>query len=126
MNGAITSVIKTETQYNEALQEIDKLMNNVESGTPLGNKLELLILLVSDYEDKHYSIPDPDPIEAIKFRMEQLNMTSKNLGELLGYKERASEILNRKRRLTLDMIRKISTHLGIPSATLIKEYELQK
>ena len=118
----ITSIIKSEKEYDLALQEIASMMNKVEPGTPLGDRLELLILLVSDYEDKNYHIPDPDPVEAIKFRMEQLNMKSKDLGKILGYKERASEILNRKRKLTLAMIRKISKQLDIPAAILVQDY----
>ena len=125
MNGAITSILKNEAQYDEALKEIELLMGNVEPDTVEGNRLELLVLLVTAYEKEHFFIPSPDPIEAIKFRMDQLDMTSKQLGQILGYKERASEILNRKRRLTLNMIRKINSHLGIPPSTLIQEYELK-
>ena len=74
----INSVLKTEQEYQQALQEIEGLMNNVEPNTPEGNRYELLCLLVGDYEDKHYPIDDPDPIDMIKFRMDQLNMKSKD------------------------------------------------
>lgn len=122
----INSVLKTEQEYQQALQEIEGLMNNVEPNTPEGNRYELLCLLVGDYEDKHYPIDDPDPIDMIKFRMDQLNMKSKDLGDIIGYKQRASEILSRKRRLTLSMIRKINASLGIPMDVLVKEYELAR
>jgi len=122
----INSVLKTEQEYQQVLQEIEGLMNNVEPNTPEGNRYELLCLLVGDYEDKHYPIDDPDPIDIIKFRMDQLNMKSKDLGDIIGYKQRASEILSRKRRLTLSMIRKINASLGIPMDVLVKEYELAR
>ncbi len=120
----IKSVIKTEIEYQETLAEVEKLINNVEPNTIEGDRYELLCLLIEDYENKHFPIDDPDPIEMIKFRMDQLNLKSKDLGEILGYKERASEILSRKRRLTLSMIRKINASLGIPVDVLVKEYEL--
>ncbi len=120
----INSVLKTENEYQQALKEIESLMNNAEPNTAEGNRYELLCLLVGDYEDKHFPIDDPDPIEMIKFRMDQLNLKSKDLGEIIGYKQRASEVLSRKRRLTLSMIRKIHAALGIPIDVLVKEYEL--
>ncbi len=122
----INSVIKTEEAYKTVLNEIEGLINKVEPNTPNGDRYELLCLLVQDYEDKQYPIDDPDPIEMIKFRMDQLNLKSKDLGIILGYKERASEILSRKRRLTLAMIRKINTALGIPMDILVREYELSQ
>lgn len=120
----IKSIIKTEADYDRALEEIADLMNNVEPNTPEGDRYELLCLLVENYEEKTYPIDDPDPIEMIKFRMEQLNLQSKDLGKIIGYKQRASEILSRKRRLTLSMIRKINSSLDIPVDILVKEYEL--
>jgi HTH-type transcriptional regulator/antitoxin HigA len=122
----INSVIKTEQAYKTVLNEIEGLINKVEPNTPGGDRYELLCLLIQDYEDKLYPIDDPDPIEMIKFRMDQLNLKSKDLGIILGYKERASEILSRKRRLTLAMIRKINTALGIPMDILVREYELSQ
>lgn len=121
----ITSTLKTGQEYVRALKEIEQLMNTVEPNTPEWNRFELLCLLVENYEDKHFLIPDADPIEMIKFRMKQLNMKSKDLGEILWYKQRASEILNRKRRLTLPMIRKIHQYLNIPMDILTREYSLK-
>lgn len=123
---AIKSILTNEKEYQSALKEIEGLINNVKKNTPEGNRFELLCLLVENYEDKHFPIDDPDPIDMIKFRMDQLNLKSKDLGKILGYKERASEILSRKRRLTLSMIRKINASLGIPIDILVKEYELKQ
>lgn len=114
-------IIKTEKDYNAALERLEKIFD-AEPGTKQGDELELLALLIENYEDEHYPIDPPDPIEAIKFRMEQLGMKQKDLGEILGLKSRASEILNRKRKLTLKMIRAINKELRIPSEVLIKEY----
>jgi len=121
---AINSVLTNEKEYEAALKEIELLFNKIEPGTPEGNRFELLCLLVENYEEKNYRIEEPDPIDMIRFRMDQLNLKSKDLGEILGYKERASEILSRKRRLTLSMIRKINAALGIPLEILVKDYEL--
>jgi HTH-type transcriptional regulator/antitoxin HigA len=114
-------IIKTEEDYQSALKRLDKIFDS-EPGTKEGDELELLALLIEDYEDKHYPIGPPDPVEAIKFRMEQLGMKQKDLGEILGLKSRASEILNKKRKLTLKMIRAINKELRIPTEILIKEY----
>lgn len=122
----INSVIKTEQDYLFRLKEVGELINTVQPNTPEGDRYELLCLLIENYEEKHFHIEDPDPIEMIKFRMDQLNLKSKDLGRILGYKERASEILSRKRRLTLSMIRKINVSLGIPVDILVKEYQLAR
>jgi len=82
----------------------------------------LLSLLIEKYEDEHYPIEAPDPVEAIKFRMEQTGMTKKELAEVIGYRSRVSEILNRKRKLNLKMIRNLHEKLNIPYESLIKEY----
>ena len=87
-----------------------------------GDELELLTLLIDNYEEDRDPIDFPDPIEAIKFRMEQLGYKQKDLAEALGLKSRVSEILNRKRKLTLDMIRKLNEELGIPTDVLVREY----
>lgn len=87
-----------------------------------GDELELLSLLIDNYEQEKVLIDFPDPIEAIKFRMEQLGYKQKDLAEALGLKSRVSEIINRKRKLTLDMIRKLNEELGIPTEVLVKEY----
>ncbi len=94
---------------------------------PAFKEAELLVMLIERYEDEVEEVfKDPDPIEVIKFRMEQNNMKSKDLGEIVGGKSKASEILNKKRRLTLNMIRRINKVLGIPAELLINEYELAK
>ena len=86
--------------------------------------MELLALLIDNFEKSTYPIEFPDPIEAIKFRMEQLGYKQKDLAEAIGLKSRVSEILGRKRKLTLDMIRKIHVELGIPTSVLIQDYKL--
>ena len=113
--------IKTEDDYNLALKRLDKIFD-AEPGTKNGDELEILALLIEDYENKHYPIGPPDPIEAIKFRMEQMNINQNQLGEIVGFKSRASEILNKKRKLTLKMIRKLSEKLNIPTEILVREY----
>lgn len=82
----------------------------------------MLALLIENYEDQHYPIDSPDPIGAIEFRMEQMGLTQNDLADIIGYRSRASEILNRKRKLTLNMIRKINQALGIPAEVLVKSY----
>lgn len=121
----VNKPITTEQEYESALKELEPIFE-ADPNTPDGQKAELLSILIEAYEDKHYPIPASDPIEAIKFRMEQMNMKSKDLGVIIGYKERASEILNRKRKLTLPMIRRISTKLNIPTAVLVQEYQIIK
>ena len=117
-------IIHTSQQYEDALAQIDTLMDTAKKWTPEGDMLELLVLLVQDYENKQFPIPSPDPVEAIRYRMEQLSMKNKDLWEVIWYPTRASEILNRKRRLTLPMIRKIHKFLQIPLSLLVKEYSL--
>ena len=121
----VNKPITTEQEYESALKELEPIFE-ADPNTTDGQKAELLSILIEAYEDKHYPIPASDPIEAIKFRMEQMNMKSKDLGVIIGYKERASEILNRKRKLTLPMIRRISTNLNIPTAVLVQEYQIIK
>lgn len=114
-------IIKTEAEYQSVLERLKRIFD-AEPGTKAGDELELLALLIEDYEDRHYPIDQPDPVEAIKFRMEQLGMKQKDLGEILGVKSRASEILHKKRKLTLKMIRALNKELGIPPEVLIREY----
>lgn len=120
----IISVIKTSEEYDKILHEIEELMNNVEPDTIEGDRLELLILLTTDYEDKNYPIEAPDPIEAIKFKMEESGLRQKDLVDIMGAESRVSEILNRKRKLTIDMIRGISSKLNISLSTLVQDYQL--
>ncbi len=113
--------IKNENDYQEALRRLE-LIFDAKRGTIEGDELEILSILIDRYENEHFPIGMPDPIEAIKFRMEQMGMKQKDLAEALGFKSRVSEILNKKRKLTLDMIRKLSTTLNIPTDVLVQEY----
>lgn len=114
-------VIKTKKEYNEALKRLEKVFDAM-PGSSKGDELEILALLIDQYEKEHFPIPTPDPIEAVKFRMEQLGMKQKDLAETIGFKSRVSEILNKKRKLTLEMIRKLNEELNIPTSILIKVY----
>jgi HTH-type transcriptional regulator/antitoxin HigA len=114
-------VLKTEEDYNNALKRLDEVFDAQEN-SPLGDEAELLVLLIEKYEEEHYPIDAPDPIEAIRFRMEQLNMNKKDLADVIGYKSRVSEILSRKRKLSLSMIRKLHKKMRIPYDSLLTEY----
>jgi HTH-type transcriptional regulator/antitoxin HigA len=114
-------VIKTEKDYQIALKRLEVIFE-AKKGSKNGDELELLSLLIDNYEKEKIPIDLPDPIEAIKFRMEQLGYSQKDLTEVIGLKSRVSEILNRKRKLTLDMIRKLHEVLGIPTEVLVREY----
>lgn len=113
--------IKTELDYQNALKRLEVIFD-AKAGTYEGDELEILGLLIDDYENKHFPIDLPDPIEAIKFRMEQLGYTQNDLSKILGQKSRASEILNKKRKLSLEMIRKLNLILNIPTNVLIQAY----
>src|SRR5687768_299904 len=114
-------VIKTEKEYQKALRRLEMIFDATRNSKE-GDELELLSLLIDNYEQEMAPIEFPDPIEAIKFRMEQLGYKQKDLADALGLKSRVSEILNRKRKLTLDMIRKLNEELGIPTDVLVREY----
>jgi HTH-type transcriptional regulator/antitoxin HigA len=111
--------IKTDADYRAALKEIEGLMT-AKLNTPEGDRLDVLVTLVEAYEAKHYPIDLPDPVEAIKFRMEQAGLTVKDLEPYIGRSNRVYEILNGKRPLTLGMIWKLNQGLGIPAESLIK------
>ncbi len=111
-------VLKTEDQYNEALKRLETIFD-APAETPEGEEAELLSILIEKYEDEHYPIEAPDPVEAIKFRMEQMGMNNQELAEVIGYKSRVSEIFNHKRKLTLKMIRNLHDKLNIPYESLI-------
>ena len=113
--------IKTEKDYEKALERLEKIFD-AELGSKDGDELEILSILIEKYEKEKFPIGMPDPIEAIKFRMEQLGMKQKDLAEVVGLKSRVSEILNKKRKLTIDMIRKLSKSLSIPTEVLIQDY----
>jgi len=112
--------IHTEEDYRQVLAEIETLMD-AESGSEEGERLDLLVTLVEAYERRHYPLDLPDPVEAIKFHMEQQGMTPKDLQPMIGRLNRVYEVLNRVRPLTLPMIRKLYRQLGIPAESLIKE-----
>lgn len=116
--------IRTEADCGAAMHEIDHLWGAA-FGSPGGDKLDVLVTLVEAYEEKHYPIPPPDPIEAISHRMESQGMTRRDLEPYLGSRARVAEVLNRRRTLSLSMIRKLQRGLGIAADILIQPYELQ-
>ncbi len=114
--------IHTREDYKTTLKEISALMeSDPKSGTPAGDRLDVLATLVQAYEAKHFPVGSPDPVEAIKFRMEQSGLSVKDLEPMIGKRNRVYEILNRKRPLTLAMIRRLHRNLGIPASVLIAE-----
>jgi HTH-type transcriptional regulator/antitoxin HigA len=112
--------IKTKVDYRAALKEIEALMT-ARAGSPEGERLDILVTLVEAYEKRHFHFDLPDPVEAIKFRMEQMALAPKDLVPMIGQINRVYEVLNRKRPLTLQMIRRLHQKLGIPAESLIKE-----
>lgn len=116
--------IRTEADYKNALTEIDRLWL-AEAGSPDGDKLEIMITLVEAYEEKHHPIPPPDPVEAIIHLMESQSLSRSDLEAYIGSRARVSEVLNRKRPLSLNMIRKLQSGLGIPAEVLIQPYEVE-
>jgi HTH-type transcriptional regulator/antitoxin HigA len=113
--------IRNEKDYQNALKRLE-IIFDAKRGTEQGDELEILSILIDKYENENFPIGLPDPIEAIKFRMEQKGMKQKDLAEVVGFKSRVSEILNKKRKLTLDMIRKLNTTLRIPTEVLVQDY----
>lgn len=111
--------IRTEADYNAALTEIDRLWGSRE-GTTHGDRLDVLLVLAENYEARHHRIDPPDPVEAIKFRMEQMNLTRKDIEPLIGTRARVAEVINRRRPLTLAMIRKLHEKLHIPLESLVQ------
>jgi len=115
--------IKNDADYEAALEEIERLFN-AEPDTPEGDRLKVLVTLVEAFEAKHYDIPPPDPIEAIKYYMESRGLSRRDLEPYIGSRARVSEILNRRRPLSLRMIRNLEAGLGIPAEILIRPCEL--
>ena len=113
--------IKTKKDYQAAMNRLEVIFD-ARPGTPEGDELEVLGILIDKYEQEYYPIGYPDPIEAIKFRMEQLGYSQSDLAKVVGLKSRASEILSKKRKLTLEMIRQLHQALGIPTDVLIQSY----
>ena len=115
--------IKTESDYREALPRLEVIFDAA-VGTPESDEADVLGLMVDEYEKKHYQIGAPDPIEAIKIRMEDMQLKQVDLVNEIGGKSRVSEILNRKRKLTVDMIRKLTKKLSLSPELLINDYQL--
>ena len=113
--------IKTDNDYNQALERLEVIFD-AKKGTQEGDELELLGILIDQYENEKFPIDLPDPIEAIKFRMEQMGYNQSDLANIVGLKSRASEILNKKRKLSLEMIRQLHDRLNIPTDVLIQIY----
>jgi len=111
--------IRTKTDYNNALAELERLWG-AKSGTREGDRLDVLATLIDAYEARHYPMDPPDPIEAIQFRMEQQGLTRKDLEPLIGSRARVAEVMNRKRNLSIDMIRRLHEALGISAEVLIR------
>jgi HTH-type transcriptional regulator/antitoxin HigA len=113
--------IRNEKDYQNALDRLEVIFD-AKRGSEEGDELEILSILIDRYENEHFPIGMPDPIEAIKFRMEQMGMKQKDLVEVIGFKSRVSEVLSKKRKLTLEMIRKLNTSLHIPTEVLVQDY----
>jgi HTH-type transcriptional regulator / antitoxin HigA len=116
--------IRDEHDYEDALAQVNALMH-AEPGTPEGDRLDVLVTLIEAYEARHWPIPAPDPIEAIQVRMEQKNLRNRDLEPMIGSRGRVSEVLTRKRALTLPMIRRLSKALDIRADILIQEVPLR-
>lgn len=114
--------IKTEIDYQNGLKRLEQIFD-AKKGSKEGDELEILAILIDTFEKENYPIEMPDPIDAIKFRMEQMGMKQKDLAEMFGFSSRVSEVLNKKRKLTLDMIRKLSSELQIPTEVLVQDYQ---
>lgn len=115
--------IKSNKDYQKALKRLDEIFDAKEN-TPLGDEAEILSLLIENYEKEHFPIEAPDPIEAIKIRMEEMNLRQKDLVGIIGGKSRVSEVLNKKKRLTVDMIRSLEKNLQISASVLVANYPL--
>ena len=117
----IVKPIKTKKEYIQALERLETIFD-AKKGSKEGDELEVLSIFIEKYEDKNFPIELPDPIEAIKFRMEQLGYNQTDLAKVIGLKSRASEILNKKRKLSLEMVRQLHEKLNIPADVLIQAY----
>ena len=115
--------IKTENDYAASLERLEMIFDAV-VGTPESDEADILALIIDEYEKKHFPIEAPDPIEAIKIRMEEMNLKQVDLIETLGGKSRVSEVLNRERKLTIEMIRNLNKRLNLSAELLINDYQL--
>jgi len=118
-------LIKTESDYRKALNRLDEIFD-AKIGTPESDEADILGMLVDEYEKKHYPIDAPDPIEAIKIRMQEMHLKQVDLVSEIGGKSRVSEVLSRKRKLTIDMIRNLTEKLSLSADLLIKDYQLMR
>ncbi|MFO7933806.1 MAG: hypothetical protein R6U78_06970 [Bacteroidales bacterium] len=116
--------IKTESDYTRALERLEDIFD-APAGTPESDEADILGIIIDDYEKRFYPIEAPDPIEAIKIRMEEMQLRQVDLIPVIGGKNRVSEVLNRKRRLTIGMIRRLATHLNLSVSLLIQDYQLR-
>jgi HTH-type transcriptional regulator / antitoxin HigA len=116
-------LIKTEADYQTALKRLEEIFD-ARIGTTESDEADILGLLIDEFEKKHYHIDAPDPIEAIKIRMEEMQLRQVDLAEVIGGKNRVSEILNRKRKLTVEMIRNLAERLNLSPGLLIRDYKL--
>lgn len=116
-------LIKTEADYQTALKRLE-LVFDAKSGTIESDEADILGLMIDEYEKKHYPIEAPDPIEAIKIRMEEMHLKQLDLADAIGGKNRVSEVLNRKRKLTVEMIRNLTVRLNLSPGLLINDYHL--
>ncbi len=114
-------IIKTKKDYLHSLERFEEIFQ-AKTGTKESEEADVLALLIKEYEDKHYLIKNPDPLEAIKYRMEQQGLTNTDLAQILGYKSRVTDLFNKHRKLNLGMVRKLHNKLNIPLETLIREY----
>ena len=117
--------IRTEADYDTALAEVERLWG-AKSGTPEGDRLDVLATLIEVYEEKHHPMDPPDPIEAIRFRMEQQGLTRRDLEPMIGPRNRVADVLNRKRGLSIEMIRQLHDNLGISADVLIRPSRFDK
>ncbi len=117
--------IRTEADHESAMAEVERLWG-AKSGTPEGDRLDILVTLIEAYEEKLYAFDPPDPIEAIQFRMEQLGLTRKDLEPYIGSRARVAEVMNRKRGLSIEMIRRLNEGLGISGDILIRSTRQDK
>jgi HTH-type transcriptional regulator/antitoxin HigA len=117
--------IRSEADYEATMAEVERLWG-AKLGTPRGDRLDVLATLIDAWEGEHHPMDPPDPIEAIKFRMEQQNLTRKDLEGILGTRTRVAEVLNRRRGLSINMIRRLHKELGIPAEVLIRSSRLKR
>jgi len=116
-------LIKTEADYQKALKRLEEIFD-AKTGTPESDEADILGLLIDEYEKKHYHIDVPDPIEAIKIRMEEMHLRQADLADVIGGANRVSEVLNHKRKLTIEMIRNLTKRLNLSPELLIRDYKL--